>query len=98
VATPQNKFEILSSRVMQYGMEGRIVKSIRMAAVKYFRYGEEGHKCRECPLWRKKEDGKDSTPRTEKSILIGEVSQTLFGHISTNSLIILTVSIATESP
>jgi len=46
----------------------------------------------------RKEDGKDSTPHTEKSTPIGEVSQTLFGHISTNSLIILTVSIATESP
>jgi len=46
----------------------------------------------------RKEDGKDSTPHTEKSTPIEEVSQTLFGHISTNSLIILTVSIATESP
>jgi len=55
VATPQNKFEILSSRVIQCEIKGRIVKSIRMAAVKYFRCGEEGHKCRECPLWRKKE-------------------------------------------
>jgi len=55
VATPQNKFEILSSRVMQCGIERRIVRSMRMAAVKCFRCGEEGHKCRECPLWRKKE-------------------------------------------
>jgi len=50
VATPQNKFEILSSRVMQCGIERRIVKSMRMAAVKYFRCGGEGHKCRECLL------------------------------------------------
>jgi len=28
---------------------------MRMVAVKCFRYREEGHKCRECPLWRKKE-------------------------------------------
>jgi len=28
---------------------------MRTAAVKCFRYGEEGHKYRECPLWRKKE-------------------------------------------
>jgi len=55
VATPQNKFEILSSRVMQCGMEGRIVRSMRTAAVKCFMCGEEGHKCREYPLWRKKE-------------------------------------------
>jgi len=55
VAMPQNKFEILSSRVMQCGMEGRIVRSMRMVAVKCFMCGEEGHKCRECPLWRKEE-------------------------------------------
>ena len=50
VAISQSKFEILSNRVMQYEMEERIVRSMRMAAVKCFRYGEEGHKYRKCPL------------------------------------------------
>jgi len=52
---PQNKFEVLSSRVMQCGIEERVVRSIRAVVVKCFRCGIEGHKCRECPLWVKKE-------------------------------------------
>jgi len=51
---PQNKFEILRSRVMQCGVEERVVRSMRMVVVRCFRYREEGHKCRECPLWIKK--------------------------------------------
>jgi len=54
VATPQNKFEILSSRVMQCRVEERVVRSMRTVAVRCFKCGEEGHKCRECPLWEKK--------------------------------------------
>jgi len=50
---PQNKFEILSSRVMQCGVEERMIRNIRTVAVKYFKCGEEGHKCRWCPLWKK---------------------------------------------
>jgi len=52
-AIPQNKFEILSSRVMQCGVEGRIIRSVRVV-VECFKCGEEGHKCREYPLWEKK--------------------------------------------
>jgi len=52
---PQNKFEVLSSRVMQCGIEERVVRSVRAVVVKCFRCGVEGHKCRECPLWVKKE-------------------------------------------
>jgi len=52
---PQNKFEVLSSRVMQCGIEERVVRSVRTVVVKCFRCGEEGHKCRKCPLWVKKE-------------------------------------------
>jgi len=51
---PQNKFEILRSRVMQCGVEERVVRSTRMVVVKCFKCGEKGHKCRECPLWKKK--------------------------------------------
>jgi len=54
VVIPQNKFEILSSRVMQYGVEKKAVRSIRTVAVKCFKCGEERHKCRECPLWERK--------------------------------------------
>ena len=43
---PQNKFEVLKSRVMQYGVEERVVRSMRMEVVKCFKCGEEGHKCR----------------------------------------------------
>jgi len=52
---PQNKFEVLRSRIMQCGVEERVVKSMRMAVVKCFRCGGEGHKCRECPQKEKKE-------------------------------------------
>jgi len=42
----QNKFEILNSRVMQYGVEERTIRNIRMVVVKCFKYGEEEYKCR----------------------------------------------------
>jgi len=51
---PRNKFEVLRSRVMQCGVEERVVRSTRTVVVRYFKCGEEGHKCRECPQWEKK--------------------------------------------
>jgi len=51
---PQNKFEVLRSQVMQCGVEERVVRSTRMVVVRCFKCGEEGHKCRKCPLWEKK--------------------------------------------
>jgi len=39
---------------MQCGVEERVVRSTRTVVVKCFKYGEEGHKCRECPLWKRK--------------------------------------------
>jgi len=55
IVVSQNKFEILNSRVMQYGVEGKTIRSVRTVEVKYFKCGEKEHKCRECPLWVKKE-------------------------------------------
>jgi len=52
---PQNKFEVLSSRVMQCGVEERVVRSMRTIVIRCFRCGEEGHKCREYPLRKRKE-------------------------------------------
>jgi len=54
IEMPQNKFEVLKSRVMQCGVEERVVRSMGMAVVKCFRYGEEGHKCRVCPKKEKR--------------------------------------------
>jgi len=51
---PQNKFEVLKSRVMQCGVEERVVRSMRTAGVKCFKCGEEGHKCRMCPKKEKR--------------------------------------------
>jgi len=51
---PQNKFEILKSRVMQCGVEERVVRGTRREVVRCFKCREEEHKCRECPLWEKK--------------------------------------------
>jgi len=54
-ATPVNKFEILSSRVIQCGVEERMIRKHEAVVVECFKCGEKGHKCRECPLWEKKE-------------------------------------------
>jgi len=54
VEMPQNKFEVLKSRVMQCGVEGKTIRSIRVV-VECFKCGKEGHKCRECPQWERKE-------------------------------------------
>jgi len=52
VEMPQNKFEVLRSRVMQCGVEEKTIRSVKMVGVKCFRCKEEGHKCKECSLWR----------------------------------------------
>jgi len=53
-ATPVNKFEMLSSRVMQCRVEERTIRRHEVVVVECFKCGEKGHKCRECPLWKKK--------------------------------------------
>ena len=50
-----NKFEVLSSRVMQCRVKERTIRRHETVVVKCFKCGEEGHKCRECPLWKERE-------------------------------------------
>jgi len=47
---PQNKFEVLRSRVMQCGVEERIIRRHKAVVVECFKCEEKGHKCRECLL------------------------------------------------
>jgi len=47
---PQNKFEVLKSRVMQCGVEERTIRRMEVAEVECFECREKGHKYRECPL------------------------------------------------
>jgi len=47
---PQNKFEMLKSRVMQCGVEERTIRRQETVVVECFKYRKKGHKCRECPL------------------------------------------------
>ena len=51
---PQNKFEVLKSRVMQCRVEEKTIRNVRITVVECFKCGGEGHKCRKCPLWKKK--------------------------------------------
>jgi len=39
---------------MQCEVGEKTVRSMRTMVVECFKCGEEGHKCRECPLWEKK--------------------------------------------
>ena len=53
---PQNKFEVLASRVMKCGVELRRQEMIKGSrTVECFKCGEKGHKCRECLLWERVE-------------------------------------------
>ena len=52
---PQNKFEVLGSRVMQYEVEEKMIRRHEVVVVECFKCGEKGHKYREYPLWEKKE-------------------------------------------
>jgi len=47
---PQNKFEVLRSRVMQYRVEERMIRRHEAIVVECFKYREKGYKYRECPL------------------------------------------------
>ena len=50
----QNKFEVLRSRIMQCGVEERMIRRAGVEEVKYFKCREKGHKCKECLLWVRK--------------------------------------------
>jgi len=47
---PQNKFKVLRSRIMQYGVERRIIRKVGVVEVECFKCRNKGHKCKECPL------------------------------------------------
>ena len=71
---PQNKFEVLKSRVMQCGIEERVVRSMRMVVVRCFRCREEGHKCRECVItkpWRLKDHSRWVFRKNSIELFIG---------------------------
>jgi len=53
----QNKFEILKSRVIQCGVEERVVRGARREVVRCFKCREEGHKCRVPPMGKEGEKG-----------------------------------------
>ena len=63
---PQNKFEVLKSRVIQCEVEERVVRSVKTVVVKCFKCEGKGHKCRECPLWERKVK-RVARPREEKA-------------------------------
>jgi len=48
--TPQNKFKVLRSRVMQCGLKERAIRRQEVILVKCFKCEKKGHKYRECPL------------------------------------------------
>jgi len=49
---PQNKFEVLSSKVMQCDVRETTIRRQKTVEVECFKYREKGHKCRECPIWK----------------------------------------------
>ena len=44
----------MRSRIIQCRVEGRTIRRVGVVKVECFKYGERGHKCRECPLWVRK--------------------------------------------
>jgi len=48
--TSLNKFEVLSSKVMQCRVKERTIRRHEAVKVECFKCGEKGHKCKECPL------------------------------------------------
>jgi len=61
--------------VIQCGVEEKMIRSIRMLGVKYFRCREEGHKCRECPLWKKRPAHPEKEKAQEKEKRLRRVEE-----------------------
>jgi len=54
--TPQNKFETLASRVINCRVELRRQEAKHKGwRMECYKCGKERYKCRECPLWKRKE-------------------------------------------
>jgi len=51
---------------MQCEVEERTIRSVRVIVVKCFKYREEGHKCRKCPLREKAQEGEKRLRRVEE--------------------------------
>jgi len=51
---------------MQYGVEEKTIRSVRVG-VKCYKCGEEGHKCRKCPLAGRKEENRVTCPYKGKA-------------------------------
>jgi len=49
---PQNKFEVLLSRVIQCDIRETTIRRQEIVEVEYFKCREKGYKCRECPIWK----------------------------------------------
>jgi len=66
---PQNKFEVLKSRVMQCGEGERTIRQMGVAEVECFECREKGHKYRECPVWirRKNKERAARVARPQKA-------------------------------
>jgi len=50
VIIPQNKFEVLKSRVMQCGVKEKTIRKVAVVEVECYKCEEKGHKYRECLL------------------------------------------------
>jgi len=51
---PHNKFEVLRSKIMQCGVEEKMIRKIGVVEVECFKYGKKRHKCKECSWWMRK--------------------------------------------
>ena len=73
-AVPQNKFEVLSSQVMQCGVKERTIrKQEEVREVECFKCKEEGHKYKECP--RRKEEKMRQTEEVVVYVVIPQKVQ-----------------------
>jgi len=50
---PCNKFEVLSSRVIQCGVKEKTIRRQETIEIEYFKCGKRGHKYKGYPLWEK---------------------------------------------